>query len=30
MDLDVDSGSAPERGVIVEVGLKNAVNVGGI
>ena len=30
MDLDIDSGSTPERGVVVEMGLKNAVDVGGI
>ena len=30
MDLDVDSGSTPKRRVVVEVGLKNAVDVGGI
>ena len=30
MDLDVDSGSAPERRVIVEVRFENAVNVGGV
>ena len=30
MDLDIDSGSTPERGVVVEMGLKNTVDVGGI
>ena len=30
MDLDIDSGSTPERGVVVEVGLKDAVDVGGV
>ena len=30
MDLDVDSGSAPEGGVIIQVGLKNAVDMGGV
>ena len=25
MDLDVDSGGTPERGVVVEVGFKNSV-----
>ena len=27
MDLDVDSGGAPERGVVIEVGFKNSVDV---
>ena len=30
MDLDIDSGSTPERGVVIEVRLKNAVDVGGV
>ena len=30
MDLDVDSGGTPERGVVVEMGLENMVDVGGI
>ena len=30
MDLDIDSGSAPKRGVVVEVGFKNTVNVRGV
>ena len=27
LDLDIDSGGAPERRVIIEVGLKNLVDV---
>ena len=30
MDLNIDSGSTPERGVVVEVGFENVVDVGGI
>ena len=27
LDLDIDSGGAPERRVVIEVGLKNLVDV---
>ena len=30
LDLDVDSGGTPERGVVIEVGFKNAVDVRGV
>ena len=30
MDLDIDSGSTPKRGVVVEMRLENTVDVRGV
>ena len=30
MDLDIDSGSTPKRGVVVEMGFEDTVNVRGV
>ena len=30
LDLDIDSGGTPEWGVVVEVGFKNSVDMGGV